>query len=147
MLADRTASETLFGHVHRPTHRNTSWDSARFETVAHRFVHVEEPGFGVVIANASSYGWDVGRLEEAGRGAGTLLRASLLRAPDFPDPSADRGAHEFALSIRPTRSIADAVEEGYRRSSPPRRLRGARRGRPPRVGARGRRDRRDRQAR
>ena len=32
--ADRSASEIQFGHVYRPTHANTSWDAARFETVA-----------------------------------------------------------------------------------------------------------------
>ena len=35
--ADRAASEVQFGHVQRPTHQNTSWDFARFETVAHRW--------------------------------------------------------------------------------------------------------------
>src|SRR5699024_10481269 len=32
--ADRASSEIQFGHVQRPTHANTSWDMARFETVA-----------------------------------------------------------------------------------------------------------------
>ncbi|KQV26446.1 glycoside hydrolase family 38 C-terminal domain-containing protein [Yonghaparkia sp. Root332] len=125
ILADRASSETQFGHVHRPTHANTSWDAARFETVAHRWVQVEEPGQGLVVANASAYGWDIQRLDRDGRGVGTLLRASLLRAATFPDPDADRGEHDFALSLRPTRSISDAVAEGYRRSRPPRALRGA----------------------
>lgn len=125
ILADRASSETQFGHVHRPTHANTSWDAARFETVAHRWVHVEEPGQGVVVANASAYGWDIQRLDRDGRGVGTLLRASLLRAATFPDPAADRGEHRFALSLRPTRSISDAVVEGYRRSLPDRVVRGA----------------------
>ena len=49
--ADRAASEIQFGHVHRPTHANTSWDAARFETCAHRWVHVGEPGYGVAVAN------------------------------------------------------------------------------------------------
>ena len=31
--ADRATSEIQFGHLHRPTHTNTSWDAARFETV------------------------------------------------------------------------------------------------------------------
>jgi alpha-mannosidase len=125
ILADRAASETLFGHVNRPTHRNTSWDEARYETVAHRFVHVEEPGAGIVIANASAYGWDIGRLESGGRAVGSLLRATLLRASNFPDPQADRGSHDFELSIRPTQSVMDAVREGYRRSYPARLVTGA----------------------
>lgn len=126
VLADRASAETLFGHVHRPTHGNTSWDAARFETVAHRWVHVEEPGAGVAIANASAYGWDITRLEHEGRGVGTMMRASLLRAPEFPDPHTDRGEHDFALSLRPTCSIMDAVREGYRRAYPARPVLGAR---------------------
>ena len=43
--ADRSTAEIQFGHVERPTHTNTSWDVARFEYVAHRFLHVGEPGF------------------------------------------------------------------------------------------------------
>ncbi len=36
--ADRSTSETQFGHLHRPTHANTSWDAAKFEICAHRWV-------------------------------------------------------------------------------------------------------------
>ena len=57
--ADRSAAETQFGHVFRPTHTNTSWDAARFEICAHRWIHVAEPGFGVAIANDRTYGHDV----------------------------------------------------------------------------------------
>ena len=59
--ADRAASEIQFGHIFRPTHANTSWDAARFETVAHRWVHVGEPGFGVAVANDSTYGHAITR--------------------------------------------------------------------------------------
>ncbi len=41
--AERYASETQFGHFHRPTHTNTSWEAAKFEACNHRFVHVAEP--------------------------------------------------------------------------------------------------------
>lgn len=44
--ADRTASETQFGHVYRATHTNTSWEAAKFEICAHRWIHAEEPGWG-----------------------------------------------------------------------------------------------------
>lgn len=57
--AERSASETQFGHVFRPTHTNTSWEAARFEICAHRWIHVAEPGFGVAIANDRTYGHDV----------------------------------------------------------------------------------------
>jgi alpha-mannosidase len=124
--ADRSAAETQFGHVFRPTHLNTSWEAAKFEICAHRWIHVAEPGYGVAIANASSYGHDVTRnVRDADGGTTTTVRVSLLRAPKFPDPGADQGRHELHVTIRPGATIADAVEEGYRTNLTPRIARGA----------------------
>ncbi|MFK0403883.1 alpha-mannosidase [Microbacterium sp. NPDC090225] len=123
--SDRAASEIQFGHVHRPTHTNTSWDVARFETVAHRWVHVGEPGFGVAIANDSTYGHDITRSPREGGGTASTVRLSLLRAPLFPDPEADQGRHAFRVGIRPDAGIADAVREGYRLNLPARSVRGS----------------------
>ncbi|GIH05645.1 alpha-mannosidase [Rhizocola hellebori] len=113
--ADRFASEIQFGHVMRPTHVNTSWEAAKFETCAHRFVHVAEPGFGVAVVNDSTYGHDVRR-----DGKLTTIRLSLLRAPRFPDPLTDQGVHRFRYALAPGAGIADAVAEGYRINLPPR---------------------------
>lgn len=122
---DRATSEIQFGHVHRPTHANTSWDAARFETVAHRWVHVGESDFGVAVANDATYGHDITRTARRGGGTITTVRLSLLRAPLYPDPEADQGEHTFRVSVRPASSIADAVREGYRVNLPVRPLRGA----------------------
>ena len=124
--ADRSAAETQFGHVFRPTHLNTSWEAAKFEICAHRWIHVAEPGYGVAISNASSYGHDVTRnVRDDDGGTTTTVRVSLLRAPKFPDPGADQGRHELQVTIRPGATIADAVEEGYRTNLAPRVMKGA----------------------
>lgn len=124
--AERSAAETQFGHVFRPTHTNTSWEAAKFEICAHRWIHVGEPGYGVAVSNASTYGHDVSRaVRESDGGTTTTVRLSLLRAPKFPDPQADRGAHELTVTIRPGAEIADAVEEGYRTNLAPRLVRGS----------------------
>ncbi|HET8880232.1 MAG TPA: glycoside hydrolase family 38 C-terminal domain-containing protein, partial [Arthrobacter sp.] len=125
--ADRSAAETQFGHVFRPTHVNTSWEAAKFEICAHRWIHVAEPGYGVAVSNAASYGHDVTRQVRADDGGTTTtVRVSLLRAPKFPDPNADHGPHELTVSVRPGAGIADAVEEGYRTNLAPRVVKGAR---------------------
>jgi alpha-mannosidase len=92
ILCERATSEIQFGHVQRPTHRNTSWDAARFESVAHRWVDLAEPGRGVSIINDCKYG------HSAHNGT---IGMSLLRSPVWPDEQADRGEHEFAYAIMP----------------------------------------------
>ncbi|MFJ4028216.1 alpha-mannosidase [Paenarthrobacter sp. NPDC089989] len=124
--ADHSASETQFGHVFRPTHTNTSWDAAKFEICAHRWIHVGEPGYGVAVSNSSSYGHDVTRAVRQDGGTTTTVRTSLLRSAKFPDPEADRGEHTLEVSIRPGAGIADAVEEGYRANLKPRYADGSR---------------------
>jgi alpha-mannosidase len=125
--AERYASETQFGHFHRPTHTNTSWEAARFEACNHRFVHLEEPGWGVAIVNDSTYGHDVTRTvrTDGDRGTTTTVRVSLLRAPRFPDPETDQGVHRFRHALVPGARIGDAVREGWRINLPERRLTGA----------------------
>ena len=123
--ADRAASEIQFGHIYRPTHVNTSWDAARFETCAHRWVFVGEPGFGVAIANDSTYGHDISRRTRSGGGTTTTVRESLLRAPTFPDPSADQGVHVLRTSISVTPDVVGAAAQGYRINLPLRDVGGA----------------------
>jgi alpha-mannosidase len=125
--ADRYASETQFGHVYRPTHQNTSWEWAKFEACNHRFVHVDEPGWGVAVVNDATYGHDVTRAVRTGadEGTTTTVRASLLRAPRYPDPETDQGVHRFRHALVPGATIGDAVREGYRANLPERRVTGA----------------------
>ncbi|AKU16469.1 alpha-mannosidase [Luteipulveratus mongoliensis] len=121
---DRAAFETQFGHLVRPTHQNTSWDEARFEVCAHRFVHVAERGFGVAVANSSTYGHDVTRHAGDDGATFSVVRLSLLRAPRFPDPATDQGQHTLHYSVAVAPDIADAVRAGYDVNLPERRLTG-----------------------
>ncbi|MET8786268.1 MULTISPECIES: glycoside hydrolase family 38 C-terminal domain-containing protein [unclassified Streptomyces] len=125
--AERYASETQFGHFHRPTHTNTSWEAAKFEACNHRFVHLEEPGWGVAVVNDSTYGHDVTRtVRDTDSGTTTTVRVSLLRAPRFPDPETDQGVHRFRHALTPGATIGDAVREGWRINLPERRMDGGR---------------------
>ncbi|XP_042524827.1 alpha-mannosidase 2C1 [Dipodomys spectabilis] len=84
--------EIQFGHLQRPTHYNTSWDWARFEVWAHRWVDLSEHGFGLALLNDCKYGAAV---------RGDVLSLSLLRAPKAPDATADMGHHEFTYALMP----------------------------------------------
>ncbi|MET8730290.1 glycoside hydrolase family 38 C-terminal domain-containing protein [Streptomyces parvus] len=109
--AERSTAEIQFGHVHRATHDNTSWDAARFEICAHRWLRVAEPGYGVVLLNDSTYGHDVTRTPHPD-GLGTTVRLTLLRAPHSPDPHTDLGVHRFRYALAPGAEVTDAVREG-----------------------------------
>lgn len=89
---EKATYEIQYGHVERPTHSNTSWDEARFEVCAHKWVDVSENGFGLTMLNDCKYGFNV---------EGTTLKLTALKSGDFPDPEADVGHHEFVYSLVP----------------------------------------------
>jgi alpha-mannosidase len=89
---NRATYEIQFGHLERPTHANTSWDAARFEVCAQRWADLSEPGYGVALLNDCKYGYDI---------RGNVMRLSLLRAPAWPDPETDQGAHRFSYALFP----------------------------------------------
>jgi alpha-mannosidase len=124
--AETSAAETQFGHVHRPTHTNTSWDAAKFEICAHRWLRVGEHGYGHALVNDSTYGHDITRDSRAGGGVTTTVRLSLLRAPRFPDPSTDHGPHRLRYALVVGATVDDAIREGYRINLPERTLSGSR---------------------
>jgi alpha-mannosidase len=122
--ADHTSAETQFGHQCRPTHVNTSWEVARFETSMHRFVHVAEPGFGVALVNDSTYGFDVTRDWVGDGRVSTTLRLSLLRAPRFPDPETDHGVHTHRYGLVVGTDLGGAAREGDWLNTPAREVDG-----------------------
>lgn len=84
--------DVQYGNVCRPNHWNTSWDQAKFETVAHRFADLSEYGYGVSLLNDCKYGHDV---------KDNVLRITLIRAATYPDHSQDQGHHLFTYSLLP----------------------------------------------
>ena len=92
VVADEARFEIQYGTVARPTHDNTKWQYAQFESCAHRYADLSEPDFGVALLNDCKYGYRV---------KGSELSISLLRASTEPDPIADRGAHRFTYAILP----------------------------------------------
>jgi alpha-mannosidase len=110
--AEQVAAETQFGYQKRVTHTNTSWEAAKFEASMHRFVHVEEPGFGASLITDSTYGYDLTRYSDPSSGVTTTVRLSLLRAPRFPDPETDQGVQTCAYGLVIGSTVADATRAG-----------------------------------
>jgi alpha-mannosidase len=90
--ASEVTCEIQFGHVKRPTHSNTTWDMAKFEICAHKWIDVSDRGYGLALLNDCKYGHRV---------HGATIDLDLLRSPGYPDPVADRGEHTFTYSLWP----------------------------------------------
>lgn len=83
-----------FGNIRRPITRNTGWEAAKFEVVAHKWADISETGYGIAILNDCKYGHDI--LEDT-------LRLTLIKSAIDPDYRADLGFHEFTYALYPHR--------------------------------------------
>ncbi len=90
--SDKATYEIQFGTVERPTHKNTSWDRAKFEVCAQKFADFSEGGYGVSIINDCKYGHDI---------HGGDICLSLFKSPTYPNEAADQGEIPFIYSICP----------------------------------------------
>ena len=90
--SDDATYEIPYGTIQRPTTRNNSWESAKFEVPAMRWADLGDGKHGFSLINESKYGYDT---------KGNVMRISLLRSPTSPDPEADQGEHHFSYSLYP----------------------------------------------
>lgn len=90
--ATEATYDIQYGNVKRPTHWNTSWDYARFESVGHQWADLSEEGYGVSLLNDCKYGYDI---------KDNRMRLSLIKSATHPDHSADQGEHRFTYSLLP----------------------------------------------
>lgn len=103
----RASYDIAYGVCERTTHANTSWDEVQFEVPAHKWVDLSEKTHGVALLSRQSYGYSA---------KGNVLKLSLLRAPTYPNPTADRGAHDFCYALLPHEGGYEqgkVIEEGY----------------------------------
>ncbi len=92
VLSRELVCDTSAGIIRRETHRNTSWQQARFEVCHHKWCDMAEQGGGVALINEGKYG------VSAENGTMSL---SLLRSTIRPDPTSDMGTHNFCYMIYP----------------------------------------------
>lgn len=101
VLARQALTDNSAGYTPRATHRNASWEQARFEVCCHKWADLSETGAGVAIINRDKYG--VGFFENR-------ISLSLLRATERPDVTSDRGRHRFSYLIYPHAGDAVAAD-------------------------------------
>jgi alpha-mannosidase len=104
---DRATFEIPYGSIQRPTTRNTPAEKAKFEVPALRWADLSDAKNGFSLLNNCKYGYDV---------KGNVLRLSLLRSPEWPDPHADEGHHAFTYSLYPHAGSwreAQTIRRGY----------------------------------
>ncbi|MBI5959300.1 MAG: alpha-mannosidase, partial [Chloroflexi bacterium] len=92
ILSPVATFDIQWGNVQRPTHRNTSWDWARFETCGHKWADLSEGDYGVALLNDCKYGYDV---------HDNVMRLTLIKSATSPDPDADQGEHVMTYSLLP----------------------------------------------
>lgn len=110
--ADEATFEIQFGNVKRKTHTNTSWDKARFESCAQKWMDFSEGHYGVSLLNDCKYGHSVNN---------GVIGLTLLKSGVEPNPNADVEVHEFTYSLYPhggSWQAAGTVREAYNLNQP-----------------------------
>ncbi|MBD2775044.1 alpha-mannosidase [Iningainema tapete] len=88
--AEFASYEIPCGVIRRPTQPQTPREKAKWEVPALRWADLTGHQYGVSLLNDCKYGYD---------SQPNQLRLTLLRSPNWPDPQADRGIHEFTYAL------------------------------------------------
>ncbi len=112
VFADNVTCNIQFGNFDRTTHEDDKVQWAQFEVCAHKFVNIDGDDYGFALLNNCKYGH---------RAKNGFLSIALLRAPEFPDPTCDRGVHNFSYAIYPHKAKfedTDLMAKGYLFNNP-----------------------------
>ncbi|MBQ7122519.1 MAG: alpha-mannosidase [Clostridia bacterium] len=101
VLSRELICDTSAGIIRRETHRNTSWQQARFEVCHHKWCDMAEQGGGIALINQGKYGVSA---------ENNVMALSLLRSTIRPDPTSDMGEHDFCYMIYPHAGDAVSAE-------------------------------------
>ena len=84
--------DIAYGNIARPTTRNNSYETAKFEVPAHEWVDLSQTDRGLSVLTDSKYGYEA---------HGQMISLSLLKGPTYPDPESDQEEHTFTYSLYP----------------------------------------------
>lgn len=92
VYSGKVACDIQFGNINRSTHDNTSWDMAKYEICAHKWVDLSQGDYGTALINDCKYGHRV---------KDNVISLNLLRSTTYPDTDADKALHEFKYCLYP----------------------------------------------
>ncbi len=110
--AEGATYEVPYGAISRSTQPQTPQEKAKWEVPALRWADISQEDYGVSLLNDCKYGYDC---------QSNQIRLTLLKAPLWPDPTADRGVHSFTYALYPHAGDwrdAETVRRGYELNQP-----------------------------
>lgn len=110
--SDEATFEIQFGNAVRKIHTNTSWDEARFESCAHKWMDFSEGHYGVALLNDCKYGHSV---------KNGVIGLTLIKSGIEPNPTTDQEEHFFTYAIYPHKEnwrYSDVSDEAYNLNQP-----------------------------
>jgi len=109
---DEATFDIQFGNLKRKVHTNTSWDWARFESCAQKWMDLSEGHYGVSLLNDCKYGHSV---------KDGCMALTLIKSGNVPNPVTDQEEHVFTYALYPHAEgwqQAGTVQEAYRLNQP-----------------------------
>ncbi len=125
---EKATFDIQFGEIQRPTHQNTSWEVAKDEVPAHKWVDLSQRDYGVALLNDCKYGHKI---------KGNVIDLNLLRSVPYTGPKlvndqdvppgeahhgySDQAEHVFTYSLYPhpgDHISGEVVQAGYELNIP-----------------------------
>jgi len=113
IFSQQASFDIQYGYIKRNTHRDSSWDKAKFEVVGHKYADLSNETYGVALINDCKYGYKVLK---------NVIDLNLLRSPNYPDPDADMHIHDFTYCFYPHQfdlEQSDVIKEAFSVNQPP----------------------------
>lgn len=110
--SDEASFDIQFGTIKRKTHKNTTWDVARFESCGQKWMDFSEGHYGLSLLNDCKYGHSVD---------GSTIALTLIKSGIEPNPETDQEMHYFTYALWPHAGdwkTGRTMEEGYKLNHP-----------------------------
>ena len=107
IMTDEVTCDIQYGNILRSTHENTSWDMAKYEICAHKYVDLSDCSHGATLLSDCKYGY---RVKDG------MMDMNLLRGSEYPGEQADRAEHTFRYAFYPHRgdvAHSDVIHKSY----------------------------------